>query len=105
MNITILNKSHGYIQSDTVFYIGRGSVLGNPYSHRKFEHTIKCRSRDEAIALYEQYLIREYPSNIAIRAELHRLKDAAEKGPISLLCYCTPKRCHGEIIKKILLSS
>ena len=42
------------------FYIGRGSVLGNPYTSKKLEDTkalFQCDSREESINKYEEYLL------------------------------------------------
>ena len=72
-------------------YIGRGSVWGNPYSHREgtlAEHIVGSRS--EAIQKYEEYLL----SNEDLMRRLPELK-----GKI-LGCWCKPKSCHGDILLK-----
>ena len=72
-------------------YIGRPSKWGNPYSHK--DDTLaefKVRTRKEAIDKYEQYLL----NNPNLIADLHELK-----GKI-LGCWCKPKTCHGDILRK-----
>lgn len=94
MNINVVNKHHGV----SGIYIGRGSPLGNPY-----RISDKC-SREEAIALYKDYIINEIEkNNQTIINELNRLYNIAKTRPLNLVCFCAPKPCHGDIIKKILL--
>ena len=72
-------------------YIGRGSIWGNPYSHK--EGTLAkeiVKSRGEAIKKYEEYLL----SNKEL---MSRLPDLRGK---TLGCWCSPLRCHGEILLK-----
>ena len=72
-------------------YIGRGSLWGNPYSHKVgtlAEHVVG--SRTEAIQKYEKYLL----SNEELMERLPELK-----GKI-LGCFCKPKACHGDILLK-----
>lgn len=72
-------------------YIGRGSKWGNPYSHKK-ETSAKfiVKTREEAIKKYEKYLL----SNKKLFNSLHELKGKR------LGCWCKPKSCHGDILKK-----
>lgn len=70
-------------------YIGRGSVWGNPYSHKEgtlAEHVVSSRS--EAIKKYEEYLL----ANEELMGRLHELKGK------TLGCWCKPKSCHGDIL-------
>ena len=72
-------------------YIGRGSVWGNPYSHREgtlAEHIVGSRS--EAIQKYEEYLL----SNEDLMRRLPELKGKV------LGCWCKPKSCHGDVLLK-----
>lgn len=81
-------------------YIGRGddpqagepSKWGNPYTHNNNSKYAKyvVDSRDEAIDNFEQYLL----NNKELMDSLHELKGK------TLGCWCKPKRCHGDIIKK-----
>jgi hypothetical protein len=74
-------------------YIGRGSKWGNPFTHK---HGTIARfvvdTRNEAIECYEVW-IREQPE---LMASLPKLVGK------TLGCYCVPKRCHGEVLIKIV---
>lgn len=74
-------------------YIGRPSKFGNPFSH--LDNTLakfKVSSRNEAVDEFEK-LVNFQPEFIkAIKAEL---KDKI------LGCWCSPKRCHGDVLLKI----
>lgn len=77
--------------ADGTVYIGRPSKWGNPFSHR--EGTLakyKVSSRKEALERYEKYLL----DSPELMDSLHELK-----GKI-LVCWCKPKACHGDILKK-----
>lgn len=67
-------------------YIGRPSKWGNPYVIGK------DGTRDEVIQKYEEHV---RSSKILMRA-LPSLKDK------TLGCWCGQKRCHGEVLIKLL---
>jgi hypothetical protein len=76
-------------------YIGRPSKWGNPYSHK--EGTLaefKVLSRKEAIEKYEEYLL----NNEELMSSLIELKGK------TLGCWCHPKKCHGDILSKLVNS-
>ena len=78
-------------------YIGRPSPLGNPFFMKDESY------RDSVCNQYKLWL--EKNKNIpAIRKELLRLLNIAKKGPLVLICWCAPKRCHGESIRDMLKS-
>jgi len=79
-------------------YIGRPSPLGNPFVIGP------DGTRDEVIALYKHWLT-EIWNNGGINAqltELHRLGDLARAGDLTLVCWCAPQACHGDIIKRFI---
>ena len=84
----------------TVVYIGRGSPLGNPF------HMHSESERDKVCELYQKYFdnIVKEKSNQEFIQELRRIYKLAKAGDITLLCYCYPKRCHGETIKAFIES-
>ena len=87
--IKIVNRQKGE-------YIGRGSPLGNPYIIGK------DGTRDEVCNKYEQWF-EENRNTPQVRQELIRLyRKAKNEGEITLSCFCYPKRCHGETIKRFL---
>lgn len=88
----VYNKRHYDVPSDAV-YIGRPTKWGNPFSHLPgqslAEH--KAETREEAVEKFETYLL-EHPALLeAAKREL--------KGK-SLVCWCAPKSCHGDILLK-----
>jgi hypothetical protein len=82
----------------TSVYIGRGSPLGNPYTHKgsRQDPMIKA-TRQEAIEAYEGWL-RE-----AIAAGDTKVLQALDALPEDavLMCYCAPLACHGEVVIKV----
>ena len=78
-------------------YVGRPSVLGNPFK------ITKESERELVIDKYRQWLqeqIRDH--NPQVIAELSRLKAIADTGDLVLICWCSPRKCHAEVIKEIL---
>jgi hypothetical protein len=89
--ITVENKKHGA----RGIYIGRPSPLGNPFPlHREAERVAVIRDYEEWLA--EQLLD---PSSAA-SIEMSRLAALARKQDICLVCFCAPKACHADIIKR-----
>jgi hypothetical protein len=99
--ITVINK---YQKPNSGEYIGRGNPLGNPYSHMpETRAQFRVDNRDEAVALYEAWLNAQIRGhNWAVINELNRLLNLAKEGDLELRCFCAPKRCHGDVIKKFL---
>ena len=98
----------------TVFYIGRGSPLGNMYSHlpnTKAKHSVA--TRHQAVACFEKDL------NAAIKAPpsqrekeqtlmvnmLNQIYVALIKGDVVLECFCSPQKCHGDVIKAVIIKA
>jgi hypothetical protein len=91
--IKIGNKKHG----TSGIYVGRPSPLGNPFPlHREEERAAVIRAYEDWLA--EQLLD---PSSPASR-EIHRLAELARKQDLCLVCWCAPKACHGDIIKRTI---
>ena len=92
--VTIGNKYHG----DTGEYIGRGSPLGNPFVIG--EHG----DRDQVIEAYREWLKNKVVKHdTAVIAELERLAYILlDTKRLKLLCFCSPKPCHGAVIRDVL---
>lgn len=76
-------------------YIGRPSIFGNPYSHQDSEIAeFKVSSRTEAIARFKTYFDERLDSDLEFRKQVRALKGKR------LVCWCSPLRCHGDIIAK-----
>lgn len=100
------------------FYIGRGSILGNPYTHIKDKLTLASfivNTRDEAINNYSHYFDIMYNSNFLFKNEVDKIYDLYKNGEnVYLGCFCKKYlttdieihsdevMCHGDIIKNKL---
>lgn len=99
ISISVVNKHHG----EDGEYIGRGSPLGNPFSHQDVPGTHKCNTRGIAVSSYRYWLMdRIKMRDTTVTDELDRLAHLAMKGPLKLQCFCAPKECHGDIIATTL---
>lgn len=85
-----------------VFYCGRGSILGNPYTDIKDKET-KARfvvsTREEAIERYSHYFDVMNGSNLRFQRAVNEIYTKYKNGEdVYLGCYCHPKHCHCDII-------
>jgi len=78
----VLNKR----ESTDGVYIGRPSKFGNPFVIGQHG------SRDDVIEKYEAWLRSQPALMAAAKREL--------KGK-SLVCWCAPQRCHGDVLMRI----
>lgn len=69
-------------------YIGRGSILGNPFVIGK------DGNREEVISKFEEYARKN-------EKILHFIKTLKDEGGGVLGCHCKPKACHGDILIKL----
>ena len=91
--ITIVNKHHG----SSGVYVGRPTVLGNPY-------TLEVYTRTDAIARYRIWLRQQWQRQGEVHAALLQLaRRYHERGELTLLCWCAPRRCHAEVIREAVL--
>jgi hypothetical protein len=92
--ITVVRKHEPDAQ-----YIGRGSPLGNPFRMNDE------RDRDRVCDQYQVWFNDKVAANDpVVMNELRRLYRLAAKGDLKLGCFCAPRRCHGDTIKRFLLS-
>ncbi len=101
-----MNKSKHKPTPDD-FYIGRGSVMGNPYHHKESNHPqalYKVDTVEEAIEGYESYFQNCYFStDEGFRRQVQKLIDRESNDQnTNLVCYCAPDKCHGDVIKKFV---
>ena len=91
--ISVGNKQHGA----KGMYVGRPSPLGNPFAMQG-EST-----RAQVIRDYEDWLAEQLlDPHSAASIEIHRLAALARKQDIGLVCWCAPKACHADIIKRTI---
>ena len=79
-------------------YIGRPSVLGNPFVIGR------DGNRDEVIGKCREYLKEVLESNDKVRKEFERIKELSKKVDVNLICWCAPRKCHGDVIKELIES-
>ncbi|MEW6374392.1 MAG: DUF4326 domain-containing protein [Thermodesulfobacteriota bacterium] len=84
-------------------YIGRschgykGSVLRN-----RFKIGVDG-NRDEVIEKYRRWLWDEFKKGGEVKDDLVRLCGLLKEGKeVVLKCWCVPKRCHGEVVKRCI---
>jgi len=80
----VLNTLTDYIPDDSIF-IGRPSKWGNPFS-------LIHHSREECIEKYKEWL--------DSRPDLKKDAKKELKGK-DLVCFCSPLKCHGDILLEI----
>lgn len=83
--VRVYNKGAEPVPADGV-YIGRPSKFGNPFALGLHG------SRDEVIAKFAEFLQASPELLEAVKTEL--------RGK-SLICWCSPKACHGDVLFKI----
>lgn len=89
---------------DKGVYIGRGmrfrkgSPLGNPFKLEREDE------RGRVIAFYRAHILAKIEAqDPAVLAELRRLQTMHKAGEeVVLLCWCSPKGCHGDVLKELL---
>jgi len=88
------------------FYIGRPSILGNPFSHngvRTVFKTLTFKTREEAIEAYEKYFDKMYGKDEEFTKAFDEIYEHYKNGEdIYLQCFCKPKPCHGDVIAEKL---
>lgn len=91
----------------TLVYVGRNtsykpeygvdfSILGNPYTTRHY-------SREDAVALYRQWLTQRDSYGTPQGRALEQLRERLGEGEkLALVCWCAPLACHGDVIREQL---
>jgi hypothetical protein len=101
--IKIKNRSYHKVLPDDII-VHRPSPLGNPYTHKHGTLArIVVATRDEAVDSYERWLrekirVRDH----AVCNALNEIYRKAKAGDISLVCFCSPARCHADVIRKVI---
>lgn len=92
---TVVNRRLVNMRDPDVVYIGRGSMWGNPFSHKDDTKAIvQVKTVAEAIQEYRKWLWFQIKNGIVT---IEMLKDLDGK---RLACYCAPNPCHGNVIKQ-----
>lgn len=102
MSITIMNLRNNKPSHPFDYYIDRRSPVGNPFPMGNETQ------RDRVCDQYAEYFARQVRdiTNTAFKAQLlHMQKAYKAYGELRLFCWCAPKRCHGETIRKWILAN
>lgn len=122
-----LKKEQGlkgeYVEPHRIFYVGRPSVLGNPYYHERAMSswsvngylvvTTRVVTREDAVQRYRNWLYmhleawRTAPNAPTgqVWKEVLRITDLIKKEPDEdwgLMCWCSPQACHAGVIKSAI---
>lgn len=94
----------GRLSFGSTFYIGRGSPLGNPYSSKRSKHDVTyVADRDEAIKRFGDDLRGGMLDKSAYEF-LGEIILVSKSSPITLVCFCKPQCCHGDVIRDYIIS-
>ena len=100
--ISVVNKYKHIPNSNSIdINIGRGSPLGNPFSHLPSSLAeYRVNSREEAIHRYETYLelARRNLVEVKLMLDYIIIQELADKN-INLVCFWMRVACHGYVIK------
>ena len=103
--ITVANIRDGAhdIAKPGVEYVGRPTALGNPFH---LQNRASDAKRAEVIANYRGWLggMLAQPGSDQSRM-FARLRAAAMEGDLVLVCWCSPKPCHADVIAEMLRAS
>lgn len=102
MKVILANLRHDeqndWSNDDDAFLIDRRTPVGNPFILENADDDVK---RDEVCDKYEEWFHKEGLKNERVQKYLDKLLEHLKShGRLVLLCWCIPKRCHGETIKR-----
>lgn len=98
--IQVVNKYTHVPDKTRDVYIGRGSAFGNPFPI----NNATGDTRDAVCDKYEFYFdetLKDPTASLTVATQmlLETLKSGKD---INLVCFCNPRRCHGDYIKAVL---
>jgi Domain of unknown function (DUF4326) len=126
LNITVGKLTRNPIDLSRQIRIDRTTILGNPFFlasdaidddqefnlkiYRIYLDAVLRKAfdpRTTAYRLAESYRLTipntwQRPDRQTFLAEFDRLFELAQRRPIDLLCFCAPKRCHGDVLKSAI---
>ena len=107
MAIVVYNiKTDDYSSHPNNFYIGRPSILSNPFTYdgkRSNLAKLSFKTREEAIEAYELYFNSMIENDKDFQEEFNKIYKKYKNGEdIYLGCFCHPLPCHGDIIAREL---
>jgi hypothetical protein len=102
MKTKVVNKN----KEPYEIYIGRGSLFGNPFTHKDVEKTkaiVQCKNVKEAVEKYKQWVLGIIKIEGVQPPAIEKIREL--KGKV-LGCYCDQdKPCHGQVLAKLAEST
>ena len=104
MGQIIVYNSHNedHTSNPNNFYIGRGGVLGNPFTHNGVKTKLaklSFKTREEAIEAYDKYFEKVYGADEDFTKAFDEIYKHYKNGEdVYLQCFCKPLPCHGDIL-------
>ncbi len=81
-------------------YIGRPSVLGNPFKLKSANGQYELH---QSIECYRVWLREQWRMGGEAKKMLLRLVAQVNRGEeLTLICSCAPKACHGDVVKDVI---
>ena len=107
MAIVVYNiKTDDYSNHPNNFYIARPSILSNPFTHDGKKSSLaklSFKTREEALDAYELYFNTMIQTNKVFQQEFDKIYQKYKNGEdVYLGCFCSPLKCHGDILAKEL---
>ena len=99
-------KSEDFSTHPNNYYIGRPSILSNPFTHDGKKSSLaklSFKTREEALSAYKLYFKSMYENDIEFKTVVDEIYEKYKNGEdIFLQCFCKPLPCHGDFIKEEL---
>ena len=116
MSIFVLHHKRSGMITDGTEYIGRPSILGNPFTHLKTDTLaqFKVDTVEDAINEYRSYFYIRLNTDPAFRNEVARLVRVYQiRGVLYLSCWCKdelkPSKkdhgCHCDVVREFILTT
>lgn len=112
MNIIVVHHKRSSLPNTV--YVGRPTILGNPFSHLTYaKGTEHVPTVDIAVSKYKEWLMEHINTSADVCNALNNIINVGERtGTVHLACWCKdelhplPKdhACHAEVIREVILS-
>ena len=102
-NVAVVNR-HTYSgpRDNSYIYIGRGTPLGNQWSHTPGTAAAhRVETREQAVSTFQEWLSSQIDKGEGpVFRAIQQIKERVAIGEqIKLACSCVPQLCHGDVIK------
>jgi len=94
---------------DEIYLIDRSTPLGNPHTSKDLDKTMakyQASSRSDSIEKFESWLLAMLDYDNATSQLFNTIRESyiSKNKNIALVCHCKPKPCHGDVIKRLIVS-